>query len=267
MGKLLIINGADFSANAVGAVTPVNSNIRITVVASPSGGGIVTGSGTYAVGEEIQITATKNSGYKFVQWSDGNTNATRQITVGSTSATYTATFEETDDVEIDPTTCYFGKQVYQTWPPDTKSGSSQVISELIEIPEGKTKITVSGLGSTRSGGNTCFAIMFSIWDADQKMVARTGFIKKGKDYNNVVTLDTSLTRIAKGELNASGSPTYCLSDADIPLSSNYISRDISLKKYVCIDLPYSTINDSNTYSDVYTSVAHFEKGDIIVSFS
>lgn len=43
-------------------------------------------------GTQAIITATPNTGYKFVKWSDGNTSATRTITVTS-NATYTAVFE------------------------------------------------------------------------------------------------------------------------------------------------------------------------------
>lgn len=44
-------------------------------------------------GTQAVITATPNTGYKFVKWSDGNTSATRTITVTS-NATYTAVFEK-----------------------------------------------------------------------------------------------------------------------------------------------------------------------------
>lgn len=91
MGKILVIKGADFSAVAVGKVEPV-SGIMISVVANPEGGGTVSGGGRYNEGENIQISASPASGYKFVQWNDGNTNATRTVVVGSTSQTYTAIF-------------------------------------------------------------------------------------------------------------------------------------------------------------------------------
>ena len=66
-------------------------------------GGTVSGAGTYEVGSTATIKATPNSGYKFVKWSDGNTNAERQITITSsdisanvTNLSYTATFEKTN---------------------------------------------------------------------------------------------------------------------------------------------------------------------------
>lgn len=66
-------------------------------------GGTVSGAGTYNVGSTATIKATPNSGYRFVKWSDGNTNAERQITITSsdisanvTNLSYTATFEKTE---------------------------------------------------------------------------------------------------------------------------------------------------------------------------
>lgn len=64
----------------------------ITAVASPTSGGTVTGSGSYASGTSATMTATANSGYTFKQWSDGVISSTRTVTV-SANATYTAIFE------------------------------------------------------------------------------------------------------------------------------------------------------------------------------
>ena len=54
-------------------------------------GGTVSGGGTYVSGTAVTIKATPNAGYRFSKWSDGNTNASRTITV-SGAATYTAYF-------------------------------------------------------------------------------------------------------------------------------------------------------------------------------
>lgn len=59
--------------------------------------GSVTGSGDYNFGESVQITATPSSKcYRFAQWSDGNTDNPRTITVGADDAanTYEAIFEQ-----------------------------------------------------------------------------------------------------------------------------------------------------------------------------
>lgn len=67
-------------------------NYTITVTSNNSGWGSVSGGGTYPSGATATIKATPYSGYSFVKWNDGNTNATRTITVTG-NATYTATFK------------------------------------------------------------------------------------------------------------------------------------------------------------------------------
>ena len=64
----------------------------ITVQANPPAGGSVSGTGSYAVGTTIQISATANPGWTFAGWSDGVTSASRTLTVPATSTTYTANF-------------------------------------------------------------------------------------------------------------------------------------------------------------------------------
>ena len=50
--------------------------------------GVVTGAGSYEYGSVVNISATPLECYQFKQWSDGDTNATREITV-------------TDDIELE----------------------------------------------------------------------------------------------------------------------------------------------------------------------
>ena len=67
---------------------------KITLQASPSGGGTVTGAGSYDVGQSVEIKAVPASGYTFLRWSDGDTNATRTVTV-SADLTLQAIFNQT----------------------------------------------------------------------------------------------------------------------------------------------------------------------------
>lgn len=64
-----------------------------TLTVTSNAGGTVSGGGTYESGKAVTIKATPNSGYRFLRWSDGNTNATRTVTV-TANATYTAVFEQ-----------------------------------------------------------------------------------------------------------------------------------------------------------------------------
>ncbi len=55
--------------------------------------GTVSGGGTYFTGETTTIIATPADGYRFVQWNDGNTEASRQIrNLGTTN--FTAYFDK-----------------------------------------------------------------------------------------------------------------------------------------------------------------------------
>ena len=59
-------------------------NYNITVSANPTQGGTVTGGGTYQEGQSCTVAASANTGYTFVNWTEGGN-------VVSTSANYTFT--------------------------------------------------------------------------------------------------------------------------------------------------------------------------------
>lgn len=77
---------------------------KLTVTAGT--GGTVSGGGTYNYNASAILKATANSGYHFVKWSDGNTSATRTVTV-TKDATYTATFEQDPYLNLDKTSLEF----------------------------------------------------------------------------------------------------------------------------------------------------------------
>ena len=85
------------------AVWQINS-YTLTVTAGT--GGTVSGSGTYNYGATATLKATPSAGYHFVKWSDGNTNASRTVTVTG-NATYTATFEQDPYLNLDKTSLTF----------------------------------------------------------------------------------------------------------------------------------------------------------------
>jgi hypothetical protein len=65
---------------------------HITLYRSPEDGGTVSGAGDYEPNTEAVISATPASGYRFVQWNDGNTDNPRTVTV-TEDMTFTAEFE------------------------------------------------------------------------------------------------------------------------------------------------------------------------------
>ena len=72
----------------------------LTVTSADTQMGSVTGGGEYEAGTQATVTAVANSGYQFKQWSDGNTSATRSVTVNS-NLTLTATFEAESSGGVD----------------------------------------------------------------------------------------------------------------------------------------------------------------------
>ena len=77
---------------ADGTVITIAKKPYLTAKPNSSDYGTVTGSGYYDVGAEATITATPNYDFKFVKWSDGNTENPRTVIVTS-DVTYTATFK------------------------------------------------------------------------------------------------------------------------------------------------------------------------------
>ena len=64
----------------------------LSVITGDSTMGTVSGSGTYMEDSEVVISATANAGFRFLRWSDGNTDNPRTITMTG-DATYIAIFE------------------------------------------------------------------------------------------------------------------------------------------------------------------------------
>ena len=72
------------------------NSYEITVISNPTDGGTVTGTGTYAHGASVTLTATANEGYTFVNWTkDGNvvSNSPNYAITVTEDATYVANFE------------------------------------------------------------------------------------------------------------------------------------------------------------------------------
>ena len=99
----------------VSTTTKVTSNVTYyavwqinsyTLTVTAGAGGTVSGSGTYNYGATVTLKAAPSAGYHFVKWSDGNTNASRTVTVTG-NATYTATFEQDPYLNLDKTSLTF----------------------------------------------------------------------------------------------------------------------------------------------------------------
>ena len=71
---------------------PDAEKFLLTVESNNEAWGTVEGGGEYAEGTEVNIVAKPASGYKFTQWSDGDSNASRVYVTKAEAETLTATF-------------------------------------------------------------------------------------------------------------------------------------------------------------------------------
>ncbi len=80
----------------------------ITVSSADETMGTVTGGGQFHAGDQTTVMAVANDGYRFVRWSDGNTEAVRQITVTGdlTLVAYFESIDGIDDVEAGNVSIY-----------------------------------------------------------------------------------------------------------------------------------------------------------------
>jgi len=81
IGLLLLSCSSD--SGEPGPVIPPKKTIYTITISASNGGSVNTTGGKYEQGQTVSVTATPASGYAFSSWSDGNTNATRTITVSS----------------------------------------------------------------------------------------------------------------------------------------------------------------------------------------
>ena len=82
----VINHASDFAVGALPAAATV------TVLASPTNGGSVFGSGTYLVGSAVTLSAVAASNWTFAGWSDGALASSRSVVVPSYDVSYTANF-------------------------------------------------------------------------------------------------------------------------------------------------------------------------------
>lgn len=79
-----------------------NRQYTISVTSADTAQGTVTGGGTYSEGSRVNIKATPASGYVFDKWSDGNTSATRTVTMNANTALVASFKEQTQGGNTEP---------------------------------------------------------------------------------------------------------------------------------------------------------------------
>lgn len=119
-GNTVLSNSNPYTATVVDDGTGIDEFTALSTVASysisasvnPSGGGTVSGTGTYSYGDSCTVSATSNTGYDFVNWTEGgstvSSNASYTFTVSS-ARTLVANFElERYTISASPNTVGWG---------------------------------------------------------------------------------------------------------------------------------------------------------------
>ncbi len=122
--------------------------------------GTIKGNGTFEIGESVTITAEPAFGYKFVRWSDGNTDNPRTVTItaeliNTIDESFTAVFEEAgnataieDEVAAEINIYAYGNTIVvenATSDIDVYSAMGQLVSRTTANGE-RNVITVNGTG-------------------------------------------------------------------------------------------------------------------------
>lgn len=83
-------------AQRPGSFSMLQDSVEIQVIARPTEGGTLTGDGTYPYRDSCTITATPNTGFRFINWSENNPfTETETIVSDSTSYTFIALTNQT----------------------------------------------------------------------------------------------------------------------------------------------------------------------------
>jgi len=163
--------------------TPTSlSKYAVSASVNPSAGGMASGGGTKKVGETVTLTATANSDYAFVCWSDGNASASRDVTI-TCKENYQAIFSGGGEVGD---SCYYvlfdGNGAGNMSAMDGQKIAAGKATALTANKFARTGHTFKCWGTTRSGGTTTYAdkqavtdlagedktiTLYAIWEANE----------------------------------------------------------------------------------------------------
>ncbi len=155
--SMMLVAGAVMVSCEKPVDNPVHQTPKytITVTANNDAYGTVSGGGTYDSAATATLTATANEGYKFVNWSDGNSNNPRIVTV-TANASYMANFEELAGVNVSfgdlnwaaqYVNCrYFPNAILVAATPNAASDQYPIV-QLVNIWQGGSPSTGSYTGS------------------------------------------------------------------------------------------------------------------------
>ena len=211
-------NNTEVSSNATYSFTVTDSHnltanftlasYSITVTANPTAGGTVTGGGTYSHGASVTLSATANTGYNFVNWTEnGNVVSTSaSYTFTATAAgDYVANFEERCPSPTDLVASANNNSITVTWNGGSASSWQVYVSSSNSAPSASDSGTPVSTNSYTEGslsvGQTryfwvrtdCGSNEYSAWvgpvDATTACTAPTNLVAYPSSTGAVLTWD------------------------------------------------------------------------------
>ena len=147
----------------------------VTLIANPTAGGNPNGGGTFEIGTSITVNANENTGYNFVNWTEGgnevNKNANYTLIVnGNRTLTANYTVKESEYLAVMPVAEKKGKNCLITWGGSvTSSNNQQGTSNNETFDKRITGYTVYRLKSGQTQ---------EIWDRLQRNLPAHSYIDK-----------------------------------------------------------------------------------------
>ena len=258
----------------------------LTVTASPVEGGTATGGGTYPYGSVVALNAIPKTGYEFLNWNDGVTTASRNVTVVG-NASYVAHFIDTtttvynvtalandptlgevtgggsypEGAEVTLTASAFGSAVFVRWSDDNTENPRVITvtgdvtyTAYFEVPTMYAITVVSQnpeMGSVSGGGNFPMGAEVTIQANPFGGYYFDGWTDNNYDNPRTITVTGDATYTAK--FSAQQSQTFTLTTTCNPTqgyvdgSGNYLAGTTVTITAVPYDgYAFDHWNDGNT---------------------
>lgn len=148
-------------------VTGSTQTYTISTSSNPSGGGTTSGSGNYSLNQQITLTATNNSGYTFVNWTESgniittnasytfNVTANRNLVANFTNCSYTLDHYSTTSIAAGGTGAFWVNTSSNCPWTATTSGCSGMITLINSSGIGSTLINYNLSANTSTSPRSC----------------------------------------------------------------------------------------------------------------
>lgn len=205
----------------------------LTVATNNAEWGTVDGGGLYDYNSAHTITATPKAGFKFVEWDDHNTNASRNVTV-TADVTYTATF----DYDI-------ANYTVKHWQQNLDNNEYTEVTADQQVLSGTIGSTTAAVAKSYTG--------FTVQDFSQGTIAAGSTTVVNIYYNrNTYTIEWQVDGVTKKNetVRYGATPSY----GDDPTKAETAQYKYSFSGWS--PTPYAADKDQ-TYSGSFKASAHY----------